>query len=225
MRARRMGSGFRPRGLDDLGAARAGTAGAGSVEGGAVEGGAGQPSCAAHEKPGDGGGRRHDDLHAADGGSDLQLRRARLPGGRDAQVPGRLAPQERVHDSGRHCRDTDGVHGDVGKRQTGHRAGLGYRRDSSGLAETRRCLPFTAHRRGTGSRRGPQLGTGRQHHGRTRGQEADGAGKATWHDSHLAGNRGRVGRDEGVLRPRRILQRCRRRAVHARGQRSQRLMG
>src|SRR5574341_1307456 len=36
-------------------------------------------------------------VHAADGGSDFQLRRARLPGNRDIAISDRSAPQERLH--------------------------------------------------------------------------------------------------------------------------------
>ena len=49
--------------------------------------------------------------------------------------------EERLHGPGGHRRDTDGVDGDVGLGQAGHRAGLRHRRHSAGVAEAGRRLP------------------------------------------------------------------------------------
>ena len=51
---------------------------------------------------------------AADGRSGLQLRRARLPGVRDLEVPHRHPREERLHDRARRRRHSDGVGGDAG---------------------------------------------------------------------------------------------------------------
>ena len=115
--------------------------------------------------------------------------------------------EERIHRAGRHCRNPDGVHGDVGQRQAGHRARIGHRRHSSGVAEAGRRLPRAAHRRRAGARRGPQLRAGRQHHGGDRGEEDHGAREAARHDPHLAGHGRGAGRHQGVLRARRASSR------------------
>ena len=70
-----------------------------------------------------------------------------------------------------------------------------------------------------------QLGPGGEHHGRDRREENHGAREAAGHDSYLAWHRRRAGRHEGLLRPRGLLQRRRRRALHARRQRARRVLG
>ena len=74
-------------------------------------------------------------------------------------------------------------------------------------------------------RRRPQLGTGRERHGGARGEEDHGAREAPGNDPHLARHRRGAGGHEGVLRARRLLQGRRRRAVHARRQRADRVVG
>src|SRR5262245_7551828 len=110
-------------------------------------------------------------VHAADGGSDLQLRRARISGNRNVSLPGRPAAQKRIHRARRGCRNSDRVGRDLGRRETSDLPRLRHRRHSAGLTETGRRLPCADDRRGARSRRGPQLRTGGEHHGSARRQE------------------------------------------------------
>ncbi len=154
-------------------------------------------------------GRRVDErLHAADGRLHLQFCRARLPGNRDEPVSHRCPQEERFQRAGGDCRHSDGVHGDVGIGQAGHRARFRHRRHSAGVAEAGRCLPRADDRGRTGARRGPQFGPGREHHCRDRREEDHGAREAARNHSHLARYRGGARRDQGVLRARWLLQGC-----------------
>src|SRR5712671_4979893 len=70
-----------------------------------------------------GSGERHRHsgaIHAADGGSDLQLRRAGIPGDGDVAVSGGPAPQERLHRTRRDRWNSDGVGRHVGIGEARH---------------------------------------------------------------------------------------------------------
>ena len=110
--------------------------------------------------------------------SDLQLRRARLPGVRDVEVSDRPAQEERLQGGARHRRHSDRVDRDVGLGQAGDRARLRHRRHSAGVAEAGRRLSRSDDRRRARTRRGPQLRPGREHHRRDRGEEDHGAREA-----------------------------------------------
>ena len=115
-----------------------------------------------------------------------------------SQLPGRHPEEERLHGRGGRRRDSDGVHGDLGQRQAGDRAGLGHRRHSAVVAEAGRRVSRSADRGRAGPRRGPQLRPGREHHGRDRAEEDHGAREDSRHDSHLAGRGRGAGRHQGV---------------------------
>ena len=91
--------------------------------------------------------------------------------------------------AGRHRRHSHRVHGDVGIGQAGHRARVGHRRHPAGVAEARRRVSRADDRRRARPRRRPQLRTGRERHGRARGEEDHGAREAAGHDPHLARHR------------------------------------
>ena len=91
--------------------------------------------------------RRHARDDAADDRHGLQLRRARLPGSRDVEVPDRRPRAARLHRRARRRRHADGVDGALGIGQAGDRARLGHRRHPAGVAEARRRLPRPDRRR------------------------------------------------------------------------------
>ena len=106
-----------------------------------------------------------------------------------------------------------------------HRARLRHRRHPAGVAEAGRRLPRADDRRRARARRRPQLRAGGEHHRGDRGEEDHGAREAARHDPDLAGDGRGARRHQGVLRPRRLLQGRRRRALHARRQRPRRVVG
>ena len=155
----------------------------------------------------------------------LQLRRARLPGGRDLEVPHRGAREERLQDHARPVGHPDRVGGHVRQRQAGDRARLRHRRHPAGVAEAGRGVSRPDHRGRARARRGPQHRHAAQHRRGHRGEARDGAREAAGHADALAG-RGRGARgQQGVVRPRRHVQGRRRHAVHARRQQPQRVVG
>ena len=139
-----------------------------------------------------------------------------LPGVRDRRIPHRHPGEERLPHRARRRRHSDRVDGHVGLGQAGHRARLGHRRHSAGVAEAGRRLPRADHRRRAGPRRGAQLRHAAQRHRRARAQEGHGAEQAARHDPAVAGRRRGTARHQGVLRPRRRVQGRRRRALRAR---------
>ena len=123
-------------------------------------------------------------------GLGLQLRRARLPGSRDVEVPHRPAREERLHGHARPVGHSDGVGGHLRQRQAGHRPRLRHRRHSAVVAEARRGLPRSDRRRRARTRRGPQHRHAAQHRGGDRRQARHGAREAARHADALA-RRGR----------------------------------
>ena len=119
----------------------------------------------------------------------------------------------------------DRVGRDVGLGQAGHRARLRHRRHSAGVAEARRRLSRSDHRRRAGSRRRPQLRHAAQHRRGDRGEADHGARQAAGHAHAVAGRRRRAARHQGVVRARRRVQGRRRRALHARRQQPRRVVG
>ena len=155
----------------------------------------------------------------------LQLRRARLPGDRDLEVPDRCAGEERLHDRARLCRHADRLGGALGLRQAGDRARQRHRLPAEDLAEARRRLSRAAGRGRARPWRGPQLRPGGQHRRGARREGPDGARKASRHAHALAGRRRGTARRQGLLRARRHVQGCRRRAVHPRRRQSRHHLG
>jgi hypothetical protein len=94
----------------------------------------------------------------------LQLRRARLPGSRDVEVPDRHPREERLQGQRGIAGIPDGVGGDVGIGQAGDRARLRHRRHPAGVAEAGRRLSRSDHRRRARPRRRPQLRHAAEHH-------------------------------------------------------------
>src|SRR6266576_3218181 len=142
-------------------------------------------------------------VHAADGGSDLQLRRAGVSGDGDVAVSRRPAPQERLHRARRDRRDSDRVGRHLGIGEAGHLPRLRPRRHPAGFAETRRRLSRAADRGRTGPRRRPQLGAGGEHHGGARREKNYGARTSAGDTADLAGRSRGARRHQGVLRARR----------------------
>ena len=128
-------------------------------------------------------------------------------------------------DSGERRRHPDGVHGQLGIGQAGHRAGLRHRLHSAGVAKARRRVSRGDDRGRARSRRRAQLGHAAADCSRARGQEGDGAAAPAGDDPALAGCRRRTARHEGLLRPRRCLQGRRRRALRARRLEHERRLG
>ena len=83
---------------------------------------------------------------------------------RRTQLPVDILEQERLQGREGRRRHPDGVHGDVGQRQAGHRARLRHRRHPAGLAEAGRRVSRSAHRGRAGPRRRPQLRQAAEHH-------------------------------------------------------------
>ena len=163
---------------------------------------AGHPATARGIQAG-GRARRREPLavYAADGGSDFQLRRARLSRNGDVALSGRSASPQRVHGARGGRRHPDRMGGDVGTGQAGHLPRLRHRRHPASVAKTGSRVPCADDRRRAGAWRGTQLGTGGQHHGGARREADHDARPSPRHDPDLARRRGRAGRDQGVLRP------------------------
>ena len=159
---------------------------------------------------------RHARGHRADERSGLQLRRARLPGIRNLEVPDRHPAQERLHDSGGPRRHSDGVHGELGIGEAGDCARFRHRLHPAGVAEARRRVPRGDDRRRARPRRRPQLRHAAADCRGARGQENHGAAALAGDDPALAGRGRRARRDEGVLCACGRLQRRRCHAVRAR---------
>src|SRR5437867_597581 len=124
--------------------------------------------------------RRPRAVHATNGRSDLQFRRAGIPRNRDLTLSGGSASQERFHRARGRRRDSHGVGRDVGIGQAGHLARLGHRRHPAGVTEARGRVSRAADRGRAGTRRRPQLRAGGQHHRGARGEEAHGARASAW---------------------------------------------
>ena len=152
------------------------------------------------------GSRRDGREHPEDERHGVQLRRARLPGVRDDEVPHRHPRAERLQDRARRRRHPDGVDGAMGIGQAGDRPRLRRRLHPAGVAEARRRLPRSDHRRGAGPRRGAQLGHAAADCRRARGEESDGAAAPPGDADALARHRRGARRHQGVLRPRRHVQ-------------------
>ncbi len=155
----------------------------------------------------------------ADAGNRRQLVlvfRARVPRVRDAALPDRFAEEERLRRRDGRFRHAVVVVGDVGQRRARHRARLGHRRHSEGVAGPGRRLSRAARRRGAGARRRAQLGPGREYRRGARRERAHAARTVAGHDRPVARSRRGIARREGLVRPRRPVRRRRRRAVHAR---------
>ncbi len=159
------------------------------------------------EGTGDGRRRRDVRLRPGDDRHGLQLRRTRLPGVRDAEVPDRGAEGERLHHRDRRRRHPHRVGREMGQRQAGHRARLGCGLHPAGVAEARRHVPRSDRGWGARSRRGSQLRHAAQHRGRRGGQAHHGAREAARHDHDLARGGRRTARHQGLLRALRDVQR------------------
>ena len=90
----------------------------------------------------------------------------------------------------RHRRHPDGVDGDAGDRQAGHRARLRHRRHPAGVAEAGRRLPRSDDRgRARATAKATTPGMPLQHHGGARGEEDHGARAPAGHAQALARRR------------------------------------
>ncbi len=152
--------------------------------------------------------------------------RARLPGVRDVEVPDRH-PRSRTasRSQRRRRRHSDGVDGALGIGQAGDRARLRRRLHPAGVAEARRRVPRSDHRRRAGPRRGTQLGHAAADRRGARREEGDGAAASAGHADAVARRRRRTGRHQGVLRARRRVQGRRHLDLRARRRQPRRQLG
>ena len=128
-------------------------------------------------------GREEQGHGPADGGSDLQLRRAWLPGDGDLELPRLDTREERLHRSKGRFRHSHRLVRAMGVGQARDLARHRHRRNSEVVPEAR-CRVSRASRRGRSrSRRRTQLRHGREHRGRARSEEGHGAGQDSRHDS------------------------------------------
>ena len=164
-------------------------------------------------------------LHPEDGRFRVQLRRARIPGDRNVEIPDQHPAAAGLHHRGRHLGHPDGVDGHVGIGKAGHRARLRHRRHSDRLAEAGRGVSRPVFRRRSRSRRRTQLGHAAEHHRCHRAEEDHAAREDPGHDQAVAGRRRRAACHKGLLRPRRLLQGRRRRPLHAHRQQLGRELG
>ena len=170
--------------------------------------------------------RRHARADAADGRPGLQLRRARLPGGRDVEVPDRHPREERLHGSSAAspaCRRRGSATWGSGKPVIA----LGSDIDGIPQASQKPGVayhdPIVAGAPGHGE--GHNSGMPLQHHRGARREEDHGAREAAGHAQALARRRRGAARRQGVLRARRRVQGRRRRALRARRRQPRRVAG
>ena len=135
-------------------------------------------------------GRRRAGNDPAHERSGVQLRRARIPGVRDDEVPHRHPQAERLHHRRASRGHSDGVDGDVGIGQAGDRARVRHRRHPAGVAEARCRLPRSDHRGRARPRRGAQLRHAAADCGGTCREEGHGAAAPAGHAA-LVARRGR----------------------------------
>ena len=121
-------------------------------------------------------------------------------------VPDRHPAAERVRHPGQPRRHPDGVDGELGNGQAGHRARLRHRRHPAGVTEAGRRVSRSDHRRRAGHGEGHNSGHAAANRGRARGQKDHGAAASLRHAPALAGCGRGAGRIEGVLRSRRRVQ-------------------
>ena len=156
----------------------------------------------------------------------VQLRRARIPGVRDDEVPRpAILRQNGFTIAGGRRRHPDGVDGAMGIGQAGDRARLGRRLHPAGVAEAGRRLARTDHRRRARPRRRTQLGDAAADRGRARREEGDGATASAGHADAVARHRRRTGRHQGVLRARGAVQGRRHLDLRARRRQPRRELG
>ena len=113
--------------------------------------------------------------------SGIQLRRARIPGGRDLALSHGPARAERLQSRARRGRHPDRLGRALDERagRAGDRARLGHRLHSQGVAEAGNSLARAAHRRRAGSRRRTQLRAGGEHR-RGAGRAGRSCAARTW---------------------------------------------